>query len=693
MRIQNVLDVIRKMNESSDEITILKYENILIRMTCSPILFFGSILNFIISYIVLNEDLNISLINSIVLLGFYFLLEFVSTIMRSEEFKAHNISLIFAAVLIFSVIRFYHLIGNSVWTIAIILIMISMVRIKRSMLIIISGTIFLLGVYVWHKSYNFSMGTVYYLVQTILFGILFVITVGVHRIIINRVRKIHEQFEYIITSKNDLKMLNTELEEGIKEHINTENALKSSEHTFKAIFEGSSDAILIIRNDKFIDCNLATVEILGYASKQNIIGKSLWDICPYLQPDGQISKEKVLQIIQGAQNTKKAKFEWWIEKNDGVLLPVEIMMTLIVVNSEKVFHVLWRDMSERKQMESNLEYLSYRDQLTGLYNRRFYEEELKRLDTEINLPITIVMGDVNGLKLVNDSFGHVMGDNLLKKVSEVISLGCRAGDIIARLGGDEFVIILPKTNYFVAEQIIKRITNLSLSERVGFVDISISFGCYTKNNKEEKVEDIFKNAEDRMYKVKLFESPSMRSKTIKVIINTLLEKNINEERHSNRVSSLCKSMGEALGLSEYEIEELKSVGLIHDIGKIAIDENILNKSGKLTEDEWKEIKRHPEIGYRILSTSTEMSDMASYVLHHHERWDGKGYPKGLKGDEIPFVSRIISIADAYDAMTSERCYREALSEEAAIEELQKKSGIQFDPELVSVFLKKVLVRT
>ena len=337
-----------------------------------------------------------------------------------------------------------------------------------------------------------------------------------------------------------------------------------------------------------------------------------------------------------------------------------------------------------------LEWVSNTDPLTGLFNRRFYEDELKRLDTERNLPMTIVMADVNGLKLINDCFGHVMGDELLKKAAEVIKKGCRADDIIARLGGDEFVIVLPKTDAFETEKIIRRIKDLSLKEKVGSINISISIGYETKNNEEEKNQEIFKKAEDHMYKNKLLESPSMRGKTISDIINTLYEKNKREEAHSHRVSALCKSMGEVLGMPEHDIEELKTVGLLHDIGKIAINENILNKTGNLTDDEWKEIKRHPEIGYRILSTVNDMSDMANYVLYHHERWDGKGYPKGLKGEEIPFVSRIITVADAYDAMISERSYRGALPNEIALEELQKNVGIQFDPKLVSVFIEKVL---
>ena len=185
----------------------------------------------------------------------------------------------------------------------------------------------------------------------------------------------------------------------------------------------------------------------------------------------------------------------------------------------------------------------------------------------------------------------------------------------------------------------------------------------------------------------------MRGKTINAIITTLHEKNKREEQHSHRVSMLCESMAKALALPEDRIKELKTAGLLHDIGKIAIEENILNKPGKLTNEEWEEIKRHPEIGYRILSTVNDMSEMAEYVLYHHERYNGMGYPKGLKGEEIPLQSRIIAIADTYDAMVSERSYRGALPEEVAIKELAINAGIQFDLELVEIFIEKVLNRS
>lgn len=502
--------------------------------------------------------------------------------------------------------------------------------------------------------------------------------------------KLNESYDELSASNEELEAYVQQLAASEEELRNQYNQIVESEHTFRKLFERASDAIMIMESNKIIDCNPAAIELLGYDSKESILGKSPWELSPEKQPDGRLSKEKAIESIKNSEKNIKSKFEWCHERSDRTLVPVEIMLTSIVLNGKKVYHALVRNSSERKQMEQKLEHLSYHDQLTGLHNRRFFEEELNRIDSEGKLPFTIVMADVNGLKLINDSFGHAMGDELLKKVSKVMEEGCRDNDFIARLGGDEFVLILNETDVNEAQQIIRGIRERASKETVGSNSISISFGYEVKRKKEEKVQDILKKAEDHMYKRKLFESPSMRGKTINTIISTLHEKNKREEQHSHRVSRLCKRMGEALGLNQGEIKELKTVGLLHDIGKIAIEENILNKAGKLENEEFKKIKRHPEIGYRILSTVNDMSEMAEYVLAHHERWDGKGYPKGLKGEEIPLQSRIITIVDAYDAMTSARSYRDALSEEFAREELQKNAGIQFDPKLVKVFIEKVL---
>jgi len=193
-----------------------------------------------------------------------------------------------------------------------------------------------------------------------------------------------------------------------------------------------------------------------------------------------------------------------------------------------------------------------------------------------------------------------------------------------------------------------------------------------------------------MYKNKVIENETIRGNTINTIINTLHEKNPREEQHSQRVSEICQKIGRALGFSEIKVSKLKVVGLLHDIGKIAIEEGILNKPGKLIEQERDEIRRHPDIGYRILGTSYEMLELADCILAHHERWDGTGYPKGLKGEAIPKVARIIALADSYDAMTSERTYRNALSEDEVLAEIRNNAGTQFDPEITRIFVEKVL---
>lgn len=374
---------------------------------------------------------------------------------------------------------------------------------------------------------------------------------------------------------------------------------------------------------------------------------------------------------------------------DGLERPISYTTAPIYAN-EGCFQgiiLIFRNVSEERRRQNRIYQMSYSDYLTGIYNRRFVEEKMGRIDTEENLPLSIIMGDVNGLKLFNDAFGHKKGDELIKSAAKAFKSACRTDDIVARWGGDEFVVLLPKTKKEEAEKIVIRIKNTCNNMKFDSLSVSIALGWATKEKQAEELGKILKIAEDYMYKHKFTDSYSNRSNIIKTIFSTFQEKNPILEGHSKRVSHLCQQIGKAMELSEAEIDELRVSGLLHDIGKIAIDKSILNKSLQLTKPEWIEIKRHSEIGYKLLSSLPEMLDISQYVLYHHERFDGKGYPRGLKGEEIPLFSRIINVADSYDAMTNKRAYKEVLPKHMAIEELIRNKGTQFDPHIIDIFIK------
>jgi diguanylate cyclase (GGDEF)-like protein/PAS domain S-box-containing protein len=347
--------------------------------------------------------------------------------------------------------------------------------------------------------------------------------------------------------------------------------------------------------------------------------------------------------------------------------------------------VIFRDNTEKKRKQDEILFLSYHDQLTGLYNRRFFEEELTRLDTERNLPMTLVMFDVNGLKLINDAFGHLTADQVLKTVAWALRRECRSDDIIARIGGDEFVLLLPKTDGEMAEVITNRIQQCIKNEKVQAIQLSVSYGWETKRDMETDMTEVFKNAENNMYVHKLVESASTRHGIVDMIIKTLTERNDWEGQHAQRVSALSARLADHMNLSQQQIDELATLGFMHDVGKIAVREEILKKDTPLTAAEWTEMRRHSEIGFKILSSSHQYMQLAEHVLHQHERWDGTGYPKGLQGVEISLQSRIIAVVDAYDTMTSDRVYGEAMSHQEALDELRRFSGLQFDPTVVAAF--------
>lgn len=348
--------------------------------------------------------------------------------------------------------------------------------------------------------------------------------------------------------------------------------------------------------------------------------------------------------------------------------------------------IVFRDFTDFRERQKQIEYLSFRDPLTGLYNRRYMNDAIQRLDIRPNLPISVMVLDVNGLKLTNDAFGHIMGDNLLKAVASVITRSCRADDVIARMGGDEFFILLPRTDETGAEQIKKRILSLSQEVKLESIVLSIAIGVSVKNNIYEDIEHVIMNADNKMYREKFKHGKTMRNQTIETVLKNINYKYDKEKLHTERVALYCEAIATAMELSPKEITDIKMAASLHDIGKIMIPPKLLNKKGKLTAEEYEVIKKHPETGYQILKSVDEYAGLAEYVLCHHERWDGNGYPTGLKEKEIPLQARIISVADAYEAMTSKRSYQKTKTTKQAKRELIRCAGTQFDPEIVQIFI-------
>ncbi len=326
------------------------------------------------------------------------------------------------------------------------------------------------------------------------------------------------------------------------------------------------------------------------------------------------------------------------------------------------------------------------DKQTGIYNRTFCEREMDKIDNDEQLPISVILGNLNGLKLVNNIFGNKKGDQLLAGAAKIMKSVVQE-NIIGRWGEDKLIIILPRTGKDQAMEILWEIKDKCREYQDGNVVMEIALGTATKEKPEETLTEIIKIADSKLHSNKLAESGTVRKSMVHLLKNALLEKNIETEEHVLRMKETAYLVGRNMDLSVREQDDLALAAFLHDIGKISIPDHILNKPGALSPEEWKIMKQHSEMGYRVTLASEEFVHISHSVLSHHERWDGKGYPQGLKGEEIPLAARIISVIDAYDAMTHNRIYKKAMTSEDALIEIERCAGTQFDPNVCKLFVK------
>ncbi|MFA6735879.1 MAG: diguanylate cyclase [Saccharofermentanales bacterium] len=435
----------------------------------------------------------------------------------------------------------------------------------------------------------------------------------------------------------------------ITEAESAKEELRFNENRNKIIFDNINEVIEIIDINGITTYQSPnTRKLMGWDPLESVNRSSF----EFVHPDDlNMLFAKFNEIVEKPGAMSGAEFR--AIKGDGSYAHLELYAKNMLDNEFIEGIILnYHDISLRKKQEEKILYLSYHDSLTGLYNRSFYEEEKKRLDTEEQLPFSVIMGDVNGLKLTNDSYGHVEGDRLLIEISRILGECCREEDIIARIGGDEFCILMPRTDLETAESICGKISEAckncqSDHESKSKIYPSISLGYASKTDIKQSIDDVLKSAEDLMYRKKLLEKDTTRSSIINPIQTAMYEHTKETEEHSDRMVSMAVKLGKRIGLSDEQLLELDLLSRLHDIGKICIDDNILSKPGELSPDEWAKVRQHPEVGYQIARASAELIRIAQLILNHHERWDGTGYPQRLRGDNIPLLSRIVAVIDAY----------------------------------------------
>ncbi len=480
----------------------------------------------------------------------------------------------------------------------------------------------------------------------------------------------------------------------ISERKKNEEALKESEMRSRALIGAIPDMLFRFnREGVYLEAVIKDETMLhpsaySHYQQNGFIGKSMAEVLP-----APIVKKLIAGIEKTLASGEIQVFEYSY-KTENYERHLEARMAPI--GTIEVVSIV-RDITDKKKQDIKLQYISFHDQLTGLYNRRYYKNELKRLDSSRDHPIAVISADIDGVKLVNDTFGHSEGDKYIRACAKLLKDTLRSSDILARVGGDEFAIILPRFTRERGQQLMERIEYQIEDynrKKNSDLPLSISIGLAVSESSEQSLEETYKKADRAMYADKLKRSKKAQHVIVTLLLTALYKRSELFEGEREHVQALCLQLGRALSLDSKQMTDLELLSRVYDLGKVSLPDhvvhcNLLHKSEELTEAEREAIYRHPETGYRIASSSPELAAIAELILKHHENWDGSGYPLGLKREEIPIECRIVAIAIAYSAMTNPRPYAETLDKNDALAELQRCAGTQFDPELVKMIKKTI----
>lgn len=369
---------------------------------------------------------------------------------------------------------------------------------------------------------------------------------------------------------------------------------------------------------------------------------------------------------------------WYLSTGKG--------LAFVLVSGFVIYRLVHHEVRLWSNAQQSIHVLEEYDVLTGLYNRSRFVMELAQLEQQ-KLDISIVISDINGLRLVNEIYSTQTGDALLRRYADMLRETMPEDAFISRIGGDEFCVLIPSCDEALLEITIHNLEQQIAQQDIKEFALTVAIGTSCSCDDHQSLIELVALAEDRMQQKKLLLDESASNSVITSLKTSMFERSDETEQHADRMQALCVKLGESLHLSGSEINELRLFAILHDIGKIGISDAILNKPGRLTPAEYNKMKQHSMIGYKIASNVAPLEAIAYLILTHHERWDGKGYPNGLKGTDIPLAARILAVIDAYDAMTNDRVYRKAMSHEAALKELLDNKGTQFDPAMVDLFFQ------